>query len=163
MFHNCKNSDDAKTLYRRLAKILHPDIGGSSDLMILMQESYERFIEKNALKNEIEEKYYGGFAYSKKKENKNNDLKNKYPGKYQDVDNFIRSEDLESIYLFYEILQYSKHHKSFDSRFIISVYDTLMFDKMISAKAYNSCLKVYYAFHMHTWFKQNEEKCRKSA
>ncbi|HSX26804.1 MAG TPA: hypothetical protein VLE89_07360 [Chlamydiales bacterium] len=41
MFHRCQNEEEAKELYRRLAKRLHPDCGGEKELMILLKESHD--------------------------------------------------------------------------------------------------------------------------
>jgi len=45
VFHHCINIQDLKKLYRRLALRLHPDKGGSADLMMLLQESYDVALE----------------------------------------------------------------------------------------------------------------------
>lgn len=55
MFHNCKTPAEAKTIFRKLCLLLHPDKGGSNELMILLNESYERFL-KPKVKEEIYEK-----------------------------------------------------------------------------------------------------------
>jgi curved DNA-binding protein CbpA len=40
---DCKNQQEAKILYRRLAMKFHPDKGGNNDLMNDLKEQYERF------------------------------------------------------------------------------------------------------------------------
>lgn len=50
MFHNCKSEEDAKKLFRKLCLLLHPDKGGSNELMILLNEAYELYLKPN-LKN----------------------------------------------------------------------------------------------------------------
>jgi hypothetical protein len=41
MFQYCQNEEEAKKLYHRLAKRLHPDSGGENELMILLQKDYD--------------------------------------------------------------------------------------------------------------------------
>jgi curved DNA-binding protein CbpA len=50
MFHNCKSEDEAKKLFRKLCLLLHPDKGGSHELMILLNEAYELYL-KPKIKN----------------------------------------------------------------------------------------------------------------
>lgn len=40
-FDGCTNADDAKKIYRQLAKCFHPDKGGSLELMTELQKQYE--------------------------------------------------------------------------------------------------------------------------
>jgi|HubBroStandDraft_2_1064218.scaffolds.fasta_scaffold34457_3 hypothetical protein len=42
-FDNCKTEDDAKLLFRKLAKLFHPDKGGDNDLMMQLQSHYDSF------------------------------------------------------------------------------------------------------------------------
>ncbi len=45
MFHNCKTTEEAKKLFRKLCLLLHPDKGGSNELMVLLNEAYELFLK----------------------------------------------------------------------------------------------------------------------
>lgn len=166
MFHKCKNSDEAKTLYRRLAKMLHPDKGGASDLMILMQEAYELFLSKHQKSDDDEEemvrRYYEGFGFRKAKtetmvkpkaEPKFSEGKI-YPGAYQETDEIITADD-DEVGVFVEIYKYAKKHPKFNLGFTEQVFNTLNEEGFISAGSYNSVLKVYYAFFMHEWIKKN--------
>lgn len=45
MFNKCKNLQEAKILFRKLSLRLHPDSGGSHELMVLLQESYQICVE----------------------------------------------------------------------------------------------------------------------
>ena len=42
-FSSCKDTAEAKTLYRKLVKCFHPDVGGIPELMIELQKQYENF------------------------------------------------------------------------------------------------------------------------
>jgi hypothetical protein len=51
-FENCKDLDEVKKEYRRLAKANHPDIGGDSEIMKQINSGYDIGILQ-ALKNLI--------------------------------------------------------------------------------------------------------------
>lgn len=42
-FKDCKNREEAKTIFRRLAKKLHPDHGGTHQEMMALTEQYEKY------------------------------------------------------------------------------------------------------------------------
>jgi curved DNA-binding protein CbpA len=46
-FKDCKTQDDVKRLYRELAKKLHPDQGGTDELMRELTRQYESWIPAN--------------------------------------------------------------------------------------------------------------------
>ena len=48
MFRNCKNQEDLKSLFKKLAFRLHPDHGGSNELMILCKDCFDESLEKLA-------------------------------------------------------------------------------------------------------------------
>lgn len=47
-FNNCKTKQDAKKLFRELAKTNHPDKGGSNDIMVEIINEYEKVMKKLA-------------------------------------------------------------------------------------------------------------------
>lgn len=48
MFHDCKTKDEIHKRYRELAKVLHPDHGGTDKLMRLLQDERKRALDGNA-------------------------------------------------------------------------------------------------------------------
>lgn len=62
-FNNCKTKEEAKAEYRKLAKQLHPDAGGSQEGMIELQRQYDAFAEptifgsENAFRESVYNKY----------------------------------------------------------------------------------------------------------
>lgn len=45
-FKDCKDQEEAKSIYRKLAMKLHPDLGGSDELMRILTNQYEIFQSK---------------------------------------------------------------------------------------------------------------------
>ena len=45
-FNNCKTAEELKKEYRKLAKQLHPDLGGNAEEFKLMQNEYEKMWER---------------------------------------------------------------------------------------------------------------------
>ena len=127
MFQNCKTADEAKTLFRRLAHFLHPDKGGESDLMILLQDEYDMILEffRNNTQN----------------------LKSKCNLKYQNTyENVFKGSD--ELAIFYEIYQYAAVHPKFETKYIDSLNDYLQNNGYLTSTQYNKLVKIYYAFRM---------------
>lgn len=47
-FCDCKDIDEAKAIYHKLAKVMHPDKGGSQELMVELQKQYDD-MKKNGI------------------------------------------------------------------------------------------------------------------
>ena len=45
-FSECKDKEEAKKVYRTLAKCFHPDKGGNNELMLQLKQQYEKFEPK---------------------------------------------------------------------------------------------------------------------
>lgn len=56
-FNNCKTKEEAKAEFRRLAKKLHPDAGGSQEGMVELQKQYDSFEETNARFTEFQREW----------------------------------------------------------------------------------------------------------
>ena len=145
MFHRCLTIEETKKFYRKLVKFLHPDVGGDSEIMVILQESYEHHMAKICLqRDEVKDKPLE---------------KKKYPGEYQEADTPMTfQKNSKTVFnLFAEIYRYSEHNKKFDTSFVDSLSSRFIEKDQISAKSYNALLKVYYGFHIHEWIKKNPE------
>lgn len=132
MFHQCQSLEEAKILFRKLAFYLHPDHGGDSQLMILLQESFENF------KDYIE---YLEFEKQKKEQTEKNQ-------KYETQIDDVYELDIEKLKIIDEILKYSENHPRFKADYTESVKEYLEEHGFITSQQYNSLVKVYYAFRM---------------
>lgn len=135
MFHNCKNLDDSKKLFRKLAMRLHPDHGGDNELMILLQEAYNNF---QFIHEELEKQNKQKDEEKSKKENCN-----KYENAIEDVE--LGDESLKIID---EILEYAKNHERFKADFTESIKEYLEEHGHITSMQYNKLVKIYYSFRM---------------
>ncbi len=134
MFHRCKDKDDAKILFRRLAKHLHPDCGGETDLMIILQECYEMYLNPKEKKESQTE--------SPKKENVRPDLK------YQQTEYNVDSDEIEKLKILNEIFEYAKYHPKYNLYYLESVEEYLAEHGYVTSAQYNALVKAYYAFRM---------------
>lgn len=139
MFHRCVTLSEAKNIFRRCAMKLHPDYGGDSDLMILLKECYDLFIEFQNSKNRPEDT------------DKSTILK--YQKSFEDV--FLNDERLE---ILNEIFEYSKEHPKYKVGFTLSIHEFLEEKGYITSSQYNCLVKNYYLFRMDKFF---EEKLKK--
>jgi len=126
MFEKCLTATEVKELFRKLAKFLHPDVGGDAYLMNRLQESRDYFISLiencEKLQNQQEPKYHKS---------------------YEDV--LLGDENLEIIQ---DILRYAQTHPKFTTNFVESVEAFLEENGYITSAQYNALVKCYYAFKM---------------
>jgi hypothetical protein len=138
MFQKCQTTEETKTLFRKLAKYLHPDVGGDTQLMILLQETYEMHLHS------LENQKMIGTTESEPV--------------YTPI--WIYKDDPRTKVV-YEILKYAKYNKRFDDTFVASIKDQLEANGKISQAQLNSILKVYKGFKMEQFLKDKEDsKCK---
>lgn len=143
MWHRCTTEEEVKDLFKKLAFRLHPDHGGTEELMILLNESYETA------------KYFYD-ALNKEKEKPKFTEEN--PGKYQKSFSDLTLGD-ERLQVINEILDYARTRKSFNTDFVISIVDYANENGFVTSAQYNSLLKTYYAFKMNE--RKPENSCEK--
>ena len=133
MFGRCKDKEECKKLFKRLAKYLHPDTGGENDLFIMLQDSYEFVVQafedlENSKKTHRKEPKYQDLKYTKVFEN-------------------ISSGD-DRLEILEDIFSYQKAHPKFHSDFVNSVSDYLEENGLLTSGQYNTLVKIYYSFRM---------------
>lgn len=135
MFHQCKTKADVKALYRALAKLLHPDQGGSSEMMILLTEARHEAFEAIETIVDLDE------HFDKSEENSNGrEFKKQNGPVYCNHDEAL---------IFMYIRDYAESHKSFSTKFLDSVEAKMDRDGFISANQYNGLVNTYYSFRMY--------------
>ena len=135
MFFKCQTKADCKTLFRKLAKRLHPDHGGEKDLMILLQESYE---EKCFKLDELE---------------KINQFSKKQKETEKKSENGIIENDDERTEIFDEMDLFYKENPDKQSKFYQSVRKYFKENEFITLKQYEALVSIYYNNNMgsSTW------------
>lgn len=141
MFQNCKNENEAKKLFRRLALRLHPDAGGEGDLMVLLQESYETFL------------YYISTRDSGIFDPEVDITEDGYQNVYEPI-----SINDPRIKIFDEIYAFAKTYDTFNTSFVDSVYEFAKRKGYVTAAQFNCLVDKYYCFEMQKANKKNEEK-----
>lgn len=58
-FTDCKDQDEAKSIYRKWAKILHPDKGGDPDLMAKLKGQYDDYKSGKVIQPEFKQAFTG--------------------------------------------------------------------------------------------------------
>lgn len=126
MFYKCKNLNDAKILYRKLALRLHPDQGGSHELMTTLQEAYENFVISLDSKEKIE---------PQEKERK-----------YKNVNKLVVTLD-EKLSIVDELFDfYIETGISHSWDFFNEIVDHLKLHRFVTSKQYNDLVHLYYYF-----------------
>lgn len=156
MFHRCRTEQDIKTLFRRVAKFLHPDMGGNHELMIILQESYDQALE--SLKGSNKSVYD---FYEDLKKNYKDPPKPKweaFDGIYQKMTERVWWGD-PRLEIIDEIKDYARDHEKFKLDFVESVEEFLIENEYITSKQFNVLVNIYYSFAMDE-IKKNKEKSK---
>lgn len=130
MFHKCASRADVKTLFRKLALLIHPDKGGEVELMILLQESYEMALAYHEVLDREESK-------EKKPPRSNTQTA---------VEDIISGD--ERLLIINKIIKYAVKHPKFNTSFVESIEEFLEEKGYITAAQFNALNKVFFAFRM---------------
>ena len=141
MFAKCKDLEEAKKLFRKLAMKLHPDYGRTNELMILLQETYEICVEK--------------LTPSTVKVKPKPKIKTTKCEFYENSFEDIYNGDTR-LFIIPEIIKYAQSHKSFKTSYLESVMDFLNQNEFVTSGQYNPLVKIYYAFRMDEKNKEQE-------
>lgn len=134
MFHECKNKEDVKSLFRKLCYFLHPDHGGDTELMILLNDSYEMALDFYDTHEEAPSQF-------------------RYEKVFEDVLN-----GMSQLEIIQEILAYASKHKRFNTDYVSSLQEFLEEKGYLTSSQYNSLVKIYYSFRMDKEKAENEPK-----
>lgn len=129
MFHRCKSLDEGKALFRKLAMRLHPDYGGSNEMMILLNESKEMF-------DNFIQKKEPSIEKAKRKDNV-------FDKVVEDV--YFQDDRLEIID---RILKFAENNKSFDPSFAAAMLQVVDDRGFLTSNQYNALVNVYYKWNM---------------
>ena len=129
MFSHCNTAFEAKSLFRKLALKLHPDYGGSNELMILLTETYE-----NALKNIANKSHK---AYNQQ---------HVYEKTYEDI-----PQDDSRLNILNEIAHYAVTHPKFKCDYLVSVVAFLEANHYITSQQFNALINIYYGFKINLY------------
>lgn len=136
MFFNTYTKEEALKLFRKLSFRLHPDHGGSNELMILLQEAYE---ERCKWIEELDK--------AQKKEQK------KY---YEKTTEKIRSGD-DRLGILDEIYIFLLDNPDIKLDFVESVRNFYKAHAYITSGQYNALVKIYHQFEMDKYQKTSNE------
>lgn len=161
MFHRCKTEQEIKTLFRRVSKRLHPDLGGEHELMIILQESYEEALRsrQNASEPSFDD-LTREYAKSSPKQHKKESKPKKpqwepFNGIYEKMTENVYAQDPRA-QIIIDILLYAADHPSFKADFVISVSHFMEDAGFMTSLQYNSLVKIYYAFEMKEWMDRDK-------
>lgn len=143
MFETCKNPTDLKTLYRSLAKLLHPDKGGSTDLMTRLTQSYEYHLS-------IFEEFANSTQRNSKKQQSTKTKEPELKGDYLYVNKIVKVDN-EAINIIYEMQEKKDQVKDFDDSFLESIAEYLEEHGYVTVNQYNALVKIYERFRFYEY------------
>ena len=130
LFHRCLTKEETKTLFRKLAQVIHPDKGGSDELMILLQEARDE-----------RDKFIDCVNTAPYKQSENE--KFKYKKKYDDI-----SLGDDALNIIDDLKKYGKKNTKFSLNFVKSVEEFLNKNGHITSGQYNAMVKAYYSYRV---------------
>jgi hypothetical protein len=142
-----RNEKEAKKLFKKLALRLHPDHGGTNELMMILTESYERHIENLKMIDDA----FTAFTPPEEEaweEQSLEDLETyNRTGVYAKViyDIYLNDPRLDIIQ---KIKKYGETHKKFNTGYTESIEEYLEENEFITCNQFNSLVKIFYAFKM---------------
>lgn len=162
MFKKCKTEKEVKSLFRKLALRLHPDHGGSADLMALLIDTYDEVLESfksDPLKDILEESLKrpptnsyrsyttpssgsggAGFKFTAS----GGGGSNAYASSNYSVIQILKGD--QRLEILDDILEYARGNHIFNSTFALLIKDFLDKKGWISEDQYNRLLEIY---HQH--------------
>lgn len=143
MFQMQMCDENVKSLFRKLSKYLHPDVGGDKDLFRMLvdardgQLSYLKDINEMADRCEEEEDEL--------------EQDNDWDGEFRKIEDNIYKNDGMLIAVIEIMSSYSKSHNKFDPSFLIKMIDACEEKGFMTANQFNALLKTFKAFRMEEW------------
>lgn len=133
MLRSCKTQEELKSLFRRLAMLLHPDKGGSADLMNILKESYDK-----------ENRRFDGIANMIKSSKESAAKISKYDYIFDTGFNRLSSNNT-SCAIVIDILDLAVSNKLTVNNDIMQIIFDMNSKKVISATNYNKLVKYYFS------------------
>lgn len=169
MFHDCKNEQEVKTLYRKLSMRLHPDHGGSDELMKLLTDAKERRSQEiqnggSVRDDEIEEikkayeEAWTSFTRAQRRHESGSSKWNTRAQKPHDNGTETVKKGDDRLSILEDILLYASHHPSFNIEFIKSIKQYLTLHGFVTMKQYNALVKIINSFNISEWKKEFDEE-----
>lgn len=143
MFRDTSSEADVKDLFRKLSKLLHPDLGGNSylfnKLIIAKNKQLELLSEPVKEREKYSEKDFEDCDYFRESRT-SVDLSDEMPNELMTI-----------------IFSYSKEHKGFNPSFFNKMRDVYNEKGKISANQFNALIRTFRAFRMEEWYESFNE------
>lgn len=145
MFRYEKTEKGVKSLFKKLSKYLHPDLGGDSELFKILLNSKDDALSK--IKEERMKRSYERWGCGDVEEEKQED-----DGYFKKAVNPVDLMDEMPNKMIEIMVEYSKSHENFDPSFLIKMKEIYEKDGRLSANRFNALLGVFKSFRMEEWY-----------